>query len=89
MQYIRVQQTLDGGKIFLVNMPFPLITWRKVTSNTDYEFIEVVTPESTYACYPLITADEIIVKESLAIVSQIEQQLVQQLKEALNIDKDI
>lgn len=79
MQYIRVvQKPNKDGAIFFRDEEIPILTWRVVAS-TRNSYIEVQTPTSTIACYPVETAKDTIVKECLQIVSDIEQQLVHQL----------
>lgn len=80
MQHIRVVQKLNkDGAIFFRDEEIPILTWRMVES-THKPYVEVQTPTSTITCYPVENAKEIIVRESLRIISDIEQQLIYQLQ---------
>lgn len=79
MQHIRVvQKPNKDGAIFFRDEEIPILTWRVVES-THKPYVEVQTPTSTITCYPVENARETIVRESLQIISDIEQQLVHQL----------
>jgi hypothetical protein len=80
--YIWIVPTLDGGILYCGNpkMPLKLISWRKVKS-THKPYIEVETPTSTIVCSPCSAARDTIVRESLAILSDIDKQLVSQLQD--------
>lgn len=93
MQYIRVvQKPNKDGAVFFRDEEIPILTWRTVAS-TYKPYVEVQTPTSTITCYPVEDAKEIIVRESLRIISDIEQQLVYQLQNieypSLQLDKNI
>lgn len=80
MQHVRVVQKLNkDGAIFFRDEEIPILTWRMVES-THKPYVEVQTPTSTITCYPVENAKEIIVRESLRIISDIEQQLIYQLQ---------
>jgi len=80
--YIWIVPTIDGGILYCGNpkLPLKLISWRRVKS-THKPYIEVETPTSTIVCSPCSAARDTIVRESLAILSDIDKQLVGQLQD--------